>query len=80
MLELGRPDRKMADDETVYIVDFENRTLEIGGGKNKSFDGSTYTISANGTFVNQITKGGFVEEVYDAHASLDAIELLRSRP
>jgi hypothetical protein len=81
MPELGRPDRKMADDETVYIVDFENRTLEIVGGKDKTReDGYTYTISANGTFVNQITKGGFVEEVYDAHDSLEAIERLRSRP
>lgn len=74
-------DRKMAPDETVYIVDYENRTLEIVGGKNKTFeDGYTYTLSADGVFVNQITEGGFVDEVYDAHCSLDDIASIRARP
>jgi hypothetical protein len=77
MLNDGNADRSMRADETVYIFDFEGRTLEIVGGRNASIeDDCSYTVSVDGAFVHRVGGEGFVEETYDAHSSKDEIELM----
>jgi len=74
-------DRDMHPEERVFIMDYEGRIAEILGGENRSFkDGCSYTLSDEGRTVNRIGSAGFIEDMYDAHPSREAITRLLALP